>query len=927
VLPGDRFHRGVPTQRRAPAVLFVALLSLGTLLARPAAATIFLNGNYIQLPIDTSVNPGRFMADGSASGAKYNAAGTGGATGVDFWVPGTPVYNYTVATNGSSFRTNGVGWAVGPTVTNTSSGTTNSATITGQPFAGLTFTRLVSFDDAGQFIAITDTITNSSGAPMTQVATLDNTDPDQDAGATFETDNDVVSAQVPNDLIVASGPISGLTLGFGSPSALRVVDASGFSNTNPYAIIASPSDPNGAEADIGIDLAINYGTLGNGQSTTVTWYIVFSPSKAGAITAYADATGCGDGVLGPGEECDDGNTMSGDGCDPACRVEPCYSCAGQPSVCSPLPDGSACDDGLFCNGTDTCSAGLCSIHTGIDPCAGGAECNNVCNEAAKGCAAVAGTPCTDDGNACTSDQCDGTGSCTHPNDDFAPCDDGVFCNGPDECFDGSCVFHDGDPCAFNTCAPTCDEMAGACDPVPMGTPCPDDGEICTSDQCDGMGTCAHPPAPAGLACPDDGLPCTADACDGMGFCSHPPRAGGAPCPDDGNICTIDECNGVGLCIHPPAPDGTACNDANACTQTDQCETGQCVGSDPVICAAPTCYRPGTCDPSTGTCSNCPPGYAPGHGGCEKQYAIAVNQLDDLPFACGVTRYTCNTAFGYGFHWTDTADDAVGDVTRVNIEFQPGEDCFEPQHNVALNDVPIGTYATTAAATCSCFPNNAPAVLPTIDPTAYVKGANNGLVITTTNCAGLGSDAGGTYAVVTVTYADPGVAPDLRTGCRAAAKSHFGYKNSASDAQDKLLWTWGKGAATSKTDFGDPTVSTAYRLCVFRETSAKPALLFSGDVPPSATAWRAVQSGFIYDDGAGGHDGIRLMRLRDGGASKAKLSISGQGANLSDPALPLPLDTTGIRVQLTNESSDTCWESEFPLSRITADDKRIRATVH
>jgi cysteine-rich repeat protein len=294
-------------------------------------------------------------------------------------------------------------------------------------------------------------------------------------------------------------------------------------------------------------------------------------------SALLFTTSCGDGVIDSGEGCDDGNNTPGDGCDSACQVEACYTCSGEPSMCSSLPDGTACDDGLFCNGTDTCAGALCSVHTGVDPCAGGgAECNNVCNEATKNCAAPQGTPCTDDGNACTFDECDGAGTCTHTSDsstDFAPCDDGVFCNGSDECFQGTCQFHSGDPCVGQDCATACDELAGQCDPVPAGQPCP-----------------------------DDGLACTADQCDGAGFCAHPPLAGGAPCPDDGNDCTMDECNGIGLCVHPAQPDGTACDDANACTQIDRCAGGQCVGTDPIVCTAPACHEPPTCDPSTGACT-------------------------------------------------------------------------------------------------------------------------------------------------------------------------------------------------------------------------------------------------------------------------------------------------------------------------------------
>ena len=94
-------------------------------------------------------------------------------------------------------------------------------------------------------------------------------------------------------------------------------------------------------------------------------------------------------------------------------------CTG-PSTCdpingctaTPINDGGACDDGLFCNGADTCNAGLCDSHVG-DPCTGGAECANVCDEGADSCNVTAGTACTDDGLVCSTDVCDGAGACTH----------------------------------------------------------------------------------------------------------------------------------------------------------------------------------------------------------------------------------------------------------------------------------------------------------------------------------------------------------------------------------------------------------------------------------------------------------------------------------------------------------------------------------
>ena len=42
---------------------------------------------------------------------------------------------------------------------------------------------------------------------------------------------------------------------------------------------------------------------------------------------------CGDGVIGSGEECDDFDSSSGDGCSSTCQLEVNYVCSGTPSVC------------------------------------------------------------------------------------------------------------------------------------------------------------------------------------------------------------------------------------------------------------------------------------------------------------------------------------------------------------------------------------------------------------------------------------------------------------------------------------------------------------------------------------------------------------------------------------------------------------------
>jgi hypothetical protein len=115
--------------------------------------------------------------------------------------------------------------------------------------------------------------------------------------------------------------------------------------------------------------------------------------------------------LGTGNDADAGTCfVPGDSgeCTGPSTCDPVNGCSA-----APTNDGGSCDDGLFCNGADTCNAGACDQHAG-DPCTGGADCQNVCDEGADSCNTPASTSCTDDGNACSTDVCDGSGACTHP---------------------------------------------------------------------------------------------------------------------------------------------------------------------------------------------------------------------------------------------------------------------------------------------------------------------------------------------------------------------------------------------------------------------------------------------------------------------------------------------------------------------------------
>ncbi len=80
---------------------------------------------------------------------------------------------------------------------------------------------------------------------------------------------------------------------------------------------------------------------------------------------------------------------------------------------------------------------------------------------------------------------------------------------------------------------------------------------------------------------------------------------GRVCPASTDPCLVAACLD-GACGFVPNTDGTPCDDGNACTQTDTCQSGTCVGNNPVVCAASDqCHDVGVCDPATGQCSNPP----------------------------------------------------------------------------------------------------------------------------------------------------------------------------------------------------------------------------------------------------------------------------------------------------------------------------------
>ncbi len=228
---------------------------------------------------------GSFITAPGGTGIQYN--------GVEFVVPGSPVASFTVAYNGLTFTNNGaLGFSqiTGIVRQDVSSGPLHGLKITGFAGPSVRVERVVVFNTNDDFLTIATRLTNVGSGAVSNVATLENIDPDQDFNnfGDFGTLNDVVLG---GQFVRASGPEDALTVGLGSADPRSVVSAEGFFNTNPFDIINSPEDPNGAYGDIAINQAFNFGaSLGAGAQVSGLAIMAFGTTPAAADATFSAHT-------------------------------------------------------------------------------------------------------------------------------------------------------------------------------------------------------------------------------------------------------------------------------------------------------------------------------------------------------------------------------------------------------------------------------------------------------------------------------------------------------------------------------------------------------------------------------------------------------------------------------------------------------------
>lgn len=289
---------------------------------------------------------------------------------------------------------------------------------------------------------------------------------------------------------------------------------------------------------------------------------------------------CGNGTIENGEQCDDGNTSSSDCCTSACNFAP------STVVCR--ASTGTCDPQELCTGSSAaCPANMLSAE------------GSVCRAAAGICDAV--------------ETCNGSS---------AACPADTFLTGAQICRASSGACDPAENCTgANTACPG-NLLAAA------GSACTSDGQVCTTDECDGASAACRYHANFNTC--DDGAFCDgSDSCSG-GSCSiH----AGNPCSGtDGDANCAESCDESANTCTAADPNSNPCNDGDDCTDNDQCSAGACAGQP---------ISEGTCGTTTTTLPAERCGDANEDGNITSSDALRALKAAVGTTACSLTRCDYN----------------------------------------------------------------------------------------------------------------------------------------------------------------------------------------------------------------------------------------------------------------------------------------------
>jgi hypothetical protein len=272
-------------------------------------------------------------------------------------------------------------------------------------------------------------------------------------------------------------------------------------------------------------------------------------------------------------------------------------------------------------------------------------------------------------------------------------------------------------------------------------------------------------------------------------------------------------------------------------------------------------------------------------------------------------------------WTDTADvqgqnpdgTAAADVGVVRLAV--AADCLD---DADCDDGDVCTGAEQCAGT-ACLPGT-----PAPDGTPCTDG--NACTLHDA-CAAGACRGGAPLDCAPCLVCDP--AAGCTTGLLAGCAPATGQKASAVGVNrrrdGRLRWSW-EGAIATSADFGRPTGTTGFELCLYDTLAGVPTLAFAEVVPPAGVCngrpcWTATRRGFAFRDRDPTPEGLSRLSLRAGRGGRGRIVAEGRGAALALPALPLAVDPR-TTMQLRS-SAGACWESTYTRTRRN-DERRFTA---
>src|SRR5207249_733609 len=291
-----------------------------------------------------------------------------------------------------------------------------------------------------------------------------------------------------------------------------------------------------------------------------------------SITRIVDAAivgaCCGNGIVDPGEDCDDGNQLNGDCCSSNCKFEP------PTTVCRPA--AGPCDVAELCTGT----SGQCPADT-LKPS------TFKCRPAAGPCDAA--ERCTGTDAACPADAKKTSDVCRPAT---GPCDVDERCDGT----------HDGCPAdGFKAAGTECRAAAGVCDAAES---CTGSDAACPADVKKNTDLCRTAAGPCDV---DERCDGTHDACPADGF-----KAAGTECRAAAGVCdTAESCTGSDAACPADAKKTDVCRQAaGPCDVDERCDgTHDSCPADGFKAAGAECRAAaGVCDAAescTGSDAACP----------------------------------------------------------------------------------------------------------------------------------------------------------------------------------------------------------------------------------------------------------------------------------------------------------------------------------